>query len=77
MPLNLKLIEDPMPDLLSGLSFTRLTDAIEVGLEAVKGDRLNRPSKFLAALHAEGFDVVELACGPVKAKIELDQTEGA
>lgn len=73
MTIHLHTIKaSPMPDLLSGLGYVRLTDAIESALDAVAGHRHMRSAKFLTALHAAGFDVAELAGGPIAPRVAAD-----
>lgn len=62
-------------DLLTGSGYMRLLDAIEAGLNAASGKYFrSRATYFLAALHTAGFDVTEMAGGPV-AQRPADEAE--
>ena len=50
--------------LLSGMGIAVLLDSVEEAIESTKTLR-NRSVLFLSALHARGFDVVQMASGPV------------
>ncbi|HXJ61932.1 MAG TPA: hypothetical protein VNU68_35280 [Verrucomicrobiae bacterium] len=53
------------PDLLSSLSFSKMENAVETSIQAVSGHRIAVFSKFLAALHANGYCVQPLPEGAV------------
>lgn len=59
-----------MPDLMTGRSITRLLDAIDEAVESTKSMR-RRALPILEALQARGFDVVEMAEGPVERQTML------
>ena len=50
--------------LLSGMGIATLLDAVEDAIDTTKNMR-NRSVPFLVALHSHGFDVVQMAGGPV------------
>jgi hypothetical protein len=49
---------------LSGMGIAALLDSVENAIDATKNMR-NRALPFLTALHASGFDVVQMPSGPV------------
>ena len=59
---------------MSGIGITTLLNAVDAAIEKTKGLR-NRSTPFLAALHAGGFDVVELENGPVQTHLIFNEDE--
>lgn len=74
MTLHLSHSKETRVDLLSGLALakkqSRLRQAIETAVAGTKGKKRDVWIRFLETLHAEGFDVVEIEGGAVKAAVE-------